>query len=234
MNPFPPELTDYVGSKGGSGQYQAILSRFAKAETYLVPFIGSGQIYRRLPEDSWVFSSDIDENVVRAWNNGKLTDEPVELSHWFTFLENHKEWWVGFNSVSVYCDPPYHFDTRTHKGGYYAHEWNHGHHERFLLYIKNYPAQVMISHPINELYSSILQQWHCHEYTYQCRRGTRNDAIWTNYDPATVELATYEHIGSDYTDRQRIKRKRSNIVRKLNELPFHERMAVLEQLNQEH
>ncbi|HKJ76126.1 MAG TPA: DNA adenine methylase, partial [Gammaproteobacteria bacterium] len=61
------------------------------------------------------------------------------------------------------------------------------------------------------------------------RGGPRTEALWLSF-PAPLELHDYRFLGRDFTDRQRIKRKRARWRRRLQDMEPQERYAILAEL----
>lgn len=52
-----------------------------------------------------------------------------------------------------------------------------------------------------------------------------------NYDITQMKLASTKYVGKDFTDRQRINRKKNRLVAKIEALPLHEQQAIVEAVN---
>ena len=57
------------------------------------------------------------------------------------------------------------------------------------------------------------------------RGGPRTEKLWFNFEPNAAHWASY--AGTDFTDRQRIKRKAAGWAEKYRALPPGERLAIL-------
>lgn len=224
-------LKDYPGSKGGAGVYQRILNKIPDAPVMLFPFLGSGQIFRRLDHSrSRIFINDYDPKVFAAWDeSGIISPDRVGLSclHFYDFLVMNER-----NSTFVYCDPTYMMDTRS-GGVLYRCEMSKKDHVRLLEWAQKTDSRVIISHPVNKLYSTMLSDWSIEEFDYMTRGGLRQDAIWYNYDPNAFPLNTYEFLGENFTKRQTMKRQAQNIIKKLSKLDLHTRDRVMRQVIEE-
>lgn len=102
-----------------------------------------------------------------------------------------------------YCDPPYVHSTRNlNKTRRYVKEYRFEmtdmEHEMFLAVAKHIKGKVLISGYDNELYNTILKDWHRHEIdTYSglaaalpnADEGRRTEVIWTNFPiPKQMQL----------------------------------------------
>jgi hypothetical protein len=84
----------------------------------------------------------------------------------------------------------------------------------------------MISSYPNSVYERSLKGWRKIEFQSTTRRGMATEAIYMNY-PEPEILQDYSYIGKDFIDRQRIKRKCTRFIKKLESLPIHERQFIL-------
>lgn len=71
--------------------------------------------------------------------------------------------------------------------------------------------------------------WRRVDYQAMTRRGVVVESLWMNY-AAPARIADPAYAGSDFRDRQRIKRKAERWVSRFSALPDLERQAILEQL----
>lgn len=125
----------------------------------------------------------------------------------------------------VYCDPPYLTETR--RGGrLYRHEMSDAQHARLLEVIRALPCRVMISGYWSELYGRALGGWQFSSFRAMTRRGLATECIWWNF-PAPVELHDYQHLGANFRERERIKRKKNRWTARLAKMPLLERQALL-------
>ena len=149
-----------------------------------------------------------------------------------TWLRAHP--WTG--NELVYLDPPYLMHTRTDPRRRYAYEpaLDHGDdlawHVDLLALALGLPCMVMISGYWSGLYADMLGSWATVSYPVRDRAGKwRDEFVWMNY-PAPVALHDYDHLGDDYRERERIKRKRLRWRKKLAGMDLLERRAILAEL----
>lgn len=127
----------------------------------------------------------------------------------------------------VYADPPYVMSSRRQQRALYAYEYTDTDHVALLTCLKRLPCKVMISGYWSELYAGILAGWHTATFSCQTRGGTpATEWVWMNYPPP-LELHDYAHLGDDYRERERIKRKKTRWVNKLRGMDELERRAIL-------
>jgi hypothetical protein len=72
-----------------------------------------------------------------------------------------------------------------------------------------------------------LPGWNKEKKKVRYHNNTVNECIYYNYTKPSV-LQTYEYLGNDCWDRQRIKRKIKRLFNKLMDLPEIERNAILQ------
>jgi DNA adenine methylase len=95
----------------------------------------------------------------------------------------------------------------------------------------------MVSHwrdPMFDEYLCAIGKFHHIPFRTMSRRGPIDNGIYINYDPTYqyFELADKSYAGSNFTDRQRIKRKVERNVKKILTMPPLERSVLLERLSQ--
>ncbi|MEM7133676.1 MAG: DNA adenine methylase [Chloroflexota bacterium] len=132
-------------------------------------------------------------------------------------------------STFIYADPPYVMRSRASQRDYYRYEYTDDDHIALLELLKSLPCQIMISGYWSQLYEDLLQGWNVSTFTAQTRGGRATEWLWTNY-PEPVELHDYRYLGSDFRERERIKRKASRWVKRFKSLPLLERQCIVSQL----
>jgi site-specific DNA-adenine methylase len=152
----------------------------------------------------------------------------IEFSDYKDLLEEN----VFIQEDFIFSDPPYMFSTRSSGKKYYKYEFTTKNHIEFLNYMISLPCKIMITHPECDLYNEYLKGWSKEELNYMTRNGWFKDTVWTNYNTADIELLNYDCLGTDFTDRQRIKRQRNNIVNKFKNLDNHVRLAIVKELKE--
>lgn len=248
------DIKNYPGSKAVSGFKQQFFNILPKAEFYIDAMCGSGyvgqQIKNHIP-DTWkakthrVWFNDLSSDVVE-----QLRYQAIDsLSSIQLYNKNYSEIFDFYNmcnsdahSAVFYFDPPYHFDARKGKRKIYQHEWTNLQHLDFLKWIVEKSSQerrakifYMISHYPHHDYDFLVDKhgWQKIEFEVMTRNGAATEAIYFNFDPLNTELLTYEYIGKNHTDRQRIKRYQKNFLGKINRLPNQEKKAMLQLIKEE-
>lgn len=105
-------------------------------------------------------------------------------------------------------------------------------HKDMINMLRALHCHVMISGYPSKLYDRLLSGWRTVTFTAQTRNGPATEKLWMNY-PEPKELHDYSYYGSDFTDRQRIKRKAQRWVKRFKELPPQERNTILETMRAE-
>ncbi len=126
----------------------------------------------------------------------------------------------------VYCDPPYMHETRGRKDRY-KFEMTDLQHRQFLRVALEVPAMVIISGYWTSLYAEMLAAWNHSTFQTTNRAGQLTEEhLWFNY-PRPVELHDYQYLGSNFRERERIKRKKARWTAKLAKMPLLERQAIM-------
>ena len=134
---------------------------------------------------------------------------------------------VPANAV-VYCDPPYLMSARRSSRRYYRHELaSEAEHGQFLEWAQRLPCRVLISGYASALYTAMLPDWRVVQFSAQTRGGsTAVETVWCNF-PEPAELHDTRHVGDGFRERERIRRKVSRWVSRLERLPLAERAVIL-------
>jgi len=137
----------------------------------------------------------------------------------------------------IYCDPPYPLSSRS-SGKIYDHELSDSDHIQLLSSLKTKDCMIMISSYPNSLYNSSLKKWNHIDFNSVVRSGDVRRAsdhgpgvrcverCWFNFDFPSI-LHDYSFIGSDFRERERIKRFIFRHISQLNNMPALERNALL-------
>lgn len=209
----------YFGGKGGAGVFQTLINLMPPHRVYIEAFLGSGRIMRmKLPADRNI-GIDLDGAAIssaRPW----IPSAELKMVDAISWLEKFR--WQG--GELVYCDPPYLLETRASGQARYRFELTH--HERLLRVIKALPCYVMISGYWSELYAQELANWRVVKFQAKTRGGMATECVWLNF-PEPLELHDYRFLGSNFRQRQNIKKKKKRWANKLMRMPALERYAVL-------
>ena len=223
---------NYFGSKNGSGVYQQIINQIRPHDVYIELCAGSGAIAQfKKPAPSKTFINDISDKVVQAWKSSTidipncevLQMDAAELLQIFCFDQRLK--------YVVYIDPPYPMDSRRSSRDVYDHEMTDQQHIELLKAVLSLAGNTNIDFVIstysNPIYSEMLKGWNLHTFQAQTRKGLATEYLYMNYFDHSGLLHQYDYLGTDFIDRQRIKRKIEREVSKLINLPAPERQAII-------
>lgn len=225
----------YPGGKNGMGVYQRIINHMPPHQTYIEGFCGSGAILRqKKPADRNIAidkSQDALDLCASLHNDARYVDfvraDTLDILYTLANIGN-VDAFIDDPKVLIYLDPPYLPETR--KGGdLYTFEMTIEDHKELLQTISDRPSMIMISGYRSALYDEFLSHWHCIDYRTMTRRGMVDEALWINFAPP-IALHDYGHLGSDFRQRERIKRKKVRWRNKLNNMDRLERLAIMDAL----
>lgn len=233
--PDPIDGISYLGSKGASGAYQAIIASMPPHDTYIEPFLGSGVVMRNKPRAEYSIGIDVNAAAVsyvamryRAPSNS-FELSTIDAFDYLTRLD-----FENLGRVFIYCDPPYLWSTRT-SNKRYRHELTDQDHLRLLELLKTLAsrsAAIAISGYPSCCYDEHLADWRSIEFQVMTRGGPRTEKLWMSYPDSAVHWCSY--AGSNFTDRQRVKRKASRWASNYASMPAAERLAVLSAILSHH
>ena len=223
------------GGKNGEGVWHAIINQMPPHKVYIEACLGSGAIIRRKRPAQYNYGIEKDP-ITFAAAKPSLTARPgagLFLRHGDCFdLVPHLILSVYRDHPAheklIYFDPPYLKETRSQQRDLYRCEWGIDDHVRLLKLVTQLPAMVMLSGYYSKMYEHYLPPpvWRSVQFQATTRAGQRTEWLWCNF-PEPVELHDYSCLGTDRTERQRIKRKKERWKAKLEKMPMLERHAVL-------
>lgn len=218
----------YPGGKGGSGVYQTIINLIPPHRVYIEPFVGGGNIFERKSPAASSILIDRDPCIEELWKQrcGTRADLTVLNGDAVPFLKNYQ--WQG--DEFIYLDPPYVLSTRTKKSIYKFEMSDEDHRELIsvLTTMSDRGIKFILSGYRNAIYDDAarLNGWRTIDFQAMTRRGLRTETVWFNYD-IPARLASYDYVGRDFRERERIKRKVNRWIERLKQLPAIERAALL-------
>jgi DNA adenine methylase len=219
-------MDTYPGGKNNSGAFQTIINQIPPHECYIEPFLGSGAIMRRIRPAHRTIAIDADASCIAT---AGLRNVPVIHGDAISLLRSViAESGVPAGKIFIYADPPYLFSTRSSKRPIYTHEFGDtGQHEKLLALLKSLDCMVMLSGYWSELYVKELADWRTVTYNSITRSGrVAKEYLWMNY-PEPVALHDYSFLGSNFRERERIKRKTNRWQARLEGMPILEKRALL-------
>jgi DNA adenine methylase len=218
----------YPGGKNAAGTFQKIIDLFPTHYSYAEPFVGSGAIFRRKRSARYSELIDLDPDVVDFWRSQCAPGVSIIRGDGIRWLAKHgpfdRDW-------LIYVDPPYPLKTRTKKKLYGRFEMTDEQHKELLKVLCTLNANVVISSYASPLYLRYLSMWWHTSFRVVTRGGTmRDEHVWCNFTPGKTNELTRPYAGTDYRDRERIKRKVKRHVAQFEKMPAHERQALLNAL----
>ncbi len=210
----------YLGSKAASGAYQAIIAQMPPHDTYIETHLGTGAVMRHKPASAASYGIDLNSDVLEAFQ----CDYPVSLRQADAVEVLEAFDFGGAGRTLIYADPPYLHETRTSQKRY-KHEYSRDDHIRLLRCLKTLPASVILSGYPSALYDELLPDWRTMEFQVMTRGGVRTEKLWMSFPADASHWASF--AGSNFTDRQRIKRKAGRWANNYRNLPPSERLAIL-------
>jgi len=217
----------FVGSKGGEGIAQWIISAMPHHSVYVECCLGKGKVMlTKLPAAENI-GIEASSKVISNYWAGPIDN--FELIHGNALDELAKMDLP--QDALVYADPPYLMETRSCKRRYYDNELlTIPDHQRLLSVLQELPCYVMLSGYWSELYAQTLPTWRTSwKWTVNRRGKLVKEWLWMNFPEPTFFHDT-RFTGSDFTDRQRIKRKADRWRKKFVSMGPSERMAVMDAL----
>jgi len=113
---------------------------------------------------------------------------------------------------------------------YYGHgfgaEWLHGELLAVLSRLSTQNVRVLISGYRSRLYDEMLGHWRRVDYRTATRCGAVTESLWCNFD-APAQLHDYRFLGTNFRQRERLKRKKARWLAKLRRMTPVEAAAVL-------
>jgi len=226
----PPSLKRYRGNKGFEQCYIPIINEIPPHTIFAETCVGSGGVYRHKKPAEFNFLNDIDQAVMDAWENEKIPGLQLYNQDIVTFIKNlDKTYYGGTNKIFLYIDPPYLLDSRPNSPNLYKHEMDEDGHVKYLQAIANSLNTVMISHYPHPIYDKYLEGWRTRDFQVSYNGNVKTERLYMNYTQPTA-LHQYDFLGTDWIDRQRIRRKIKRRINTLSALPILERSAIMEGL----
>lgn len=220
----------YPGGK--NNVYQKIINLIPPHRVYIETHAGSAAIARYKRPACQTVLIDLDPEVIKTLSAGIVKGS--DAVHWSIVKSDAVTWlhcyeWRG--DEFVYADPPYMMSSRRQHRPIYRYEYTDRQHRDLLDCLKSLPCKVMISGYQSQMYAAALKDWQVVTFEAITRGGKMaTEYLWMNYPEPTV-LHDYSYLGEDFRERERIKRKITRWVDRLNSLPEVEKNAILAALN---
>lgn len=222
----------FVGSKGGAGVWQKIISQMPPHDLYVEAFAGTGQVllHKRPARASIAIDSDPAACAVLKRSllarNGEAAGVNVVCGDAISWLEKA---WLKLTSERSFiwtrltCSRHAPFLAGGHEFG---DEWLHGELLAVLSRLSTKGVRLLISGYRSELYDRTLSAWRRVDYRTATRGGGVTESLWCNFD-APAQLHDYRWLGSDFRERERLKRKKLRWLAKLRAMTPVEAAAII-------
>ncbi len=202
-----------------------IINLIPKCSIFIETMAENGSIFNKikLPETTIVnHTNQLSTNKQNYDKNQNIINENLpyyKLFHKYAPLLKKKNAFAFFNPPQLSEITP---TTPTKQN-----PWQKKEHSQFLTLVKTLKCKCMICQNPNPLYDKALKKWN----TFNIENYAQNKILrlYINY-PKPLILQDHNHLGSDYKDCQRIKRKANNFLNKLASFSEPEKTAVLSEI----
>jgi DNA adenine methylase len=213
----------YDGGKGAMGVAQWIINQIPPHRCYIEPFLGGGAVLRLKAPAGSSIAIERDTRALDLWRGFNLPDLRIINCDAIAWLAKFRPRGDEF----IYCDPPYLFSTRTSQVPIYRCELTDADHVRLLAILKRLRCSIAISGYRSELYARELASWRLSRFLTTKRNHERaEESLWMNY-PEPIALHDYRYLGSNFRERERIKRKKNRWACRLAKMPILERRLLV-------
>jgi hypothetical protein len=217
----------YPGGKNHGSSYPRIINQIPPHHTYIEPFAGSAAIHRMMRPSQRSILIDLCPGAL-----GKLAEcarAGTELLHAdaLAWLERDPLCLPAPKVPTVlYCDPPYVASACASRLRY-EHVLSDDQHARLLRRLKQLRCYVLISGFWSDLYADLLAGWRVVSWPQMTRGATwSQEFLWCNF-PEPTELHDYRFLGTNFRERQDVKRQQQRWRRKLAAMSTLKRMALM-------
>lgn len=208
----------YPGGKGRT--FRQIINMIPPHRVYVETHLGGGAVLRHKRPAELSIGVDLDRAVVETWRGRASPRLKVYRRDAVSFLNA-----FDFDGDEfVFCDPPYHPSTRR-RARVYRHDYSEADHEMLLDTLVRLPCMVLVVGYPCDLYEKRLESWRSSALLGASHAGRRHERAWMNYELSS--LHDYRYLGVDYSERQRIRRKRDRLLARLERMPILERNALV-------
>ena len=218
----------YPGGKAGAGVYQTIINLMPPHDLYIEAFVGGGAVLLKKRPAPASIVIDADADVAARWRKiagrGRLAGVRVIHGDARSILADLVD--EGPGRTLVYCDPPYVRSARRDSArAIYRREFTDRDHVELIEQLAALKAMVMLSGYRCALYDQHLKGWRRKDFAAMTRGGPAIESLWLNFAPPRA-LHDYGHLGANFRERERIKRKKARWCARLAAMPELERAAI--------
>jgi site-specific DNA-adenine methylase len=200
--------------------FQKLINLIPPHRVYIETHLGGGAVLRNKKPAQRTIGIDRDPSVIRS-----IAQEFPDFRFILGRAEEFLESFPFKGDEFVYVDPPYWPSARRSSRGPYRFDYQESDHLALLRLLRSLPCRVLISGYANTVYNRELSEWHCRSFTGTSHVGRREETVWLNYRPTI--LHDVEFIGSDFRERQTIKRKRLRWIERFKDESVSVQQAVL-------
>jgi len=218
----------YDGGKGGAGVAQWIINQIPPHRTYIEAFAGGATVARTIRPAPSTILIEVDQTQATRLRTDLVGHTVITGDAISTLTQLRKHRQIDA-STFLYCDPPYLMATRSTQRAIYRHEFGEiEQHRQLLTSLRKLPCMVAISGYWSALYELELAGWRASQFWTNDRAGNRKEEwLWMNY-PEPIELHDYRYLGSNFRERERIKRKKQRWTARLARMDALERLCLME------
>lgn len=194
-----------IGGKNGAGVYQYIINAIPKHDRFIELFAGSGAIARHMKGCDSTILVDRDLSMLEAVSVPAASKICCDALYFLDCLNSY-----AGQETFIYVDPPYLMSVRACRRRYYRYDAGDPEFHKSLLARLNVSrANIMLSGYWSTEYVTWLRSgWRVLVYPAVKRSGdVVEEVLWLNY-PEGLPVHDISYTGLNFTDRQRIKRKR--------------------------
>ncbi|MDD5299418.1 MAG: DNA adenine methylase [Gallionella sp.] len=209
----------YSGGKGKC--FQHLINMMPPHGTYIESHLGGGAVLRRKIPARHSIGIDKDSKVILEWENRYPGLCELVQADATDYLHHYK---YSGNEL-IYADPPYVKSTRR-RARVYSCDYTDSDHEQLLNVLKQSPCMVMLSGYDNEIYNDILVDWRKETFFAKTHVDVRQECVWLNFKPST-RLHDVSHLGTNFRERQTIKRRQNRLRERIQRLAPIERSELM-------
>ena len=198
----------YTGGKGRA--YQHLINLMPPHRVYVETHLGGGAIMRHKRPAAINIGIDIDPDVISHWARRAtpgidlIRGDAVGRLGSFPFKGDEL----------VYSDPPYVPETRRRRRCY-RFDYTLDDHVALLDMLSSLACRAMISGYRCRLYDERLVRWRRVDLIAVTQAGPQPESVWLNFEP-TASLHDYNFIGNSFRERERIRRRRTNLGKRFS------------------
>lgn len=213
----------YPGGKGKC--FQQLINLMPPHSTYIESHLGGGAVLRNKAPANRSVGIDIDPRVISLWNSRYPGVCELVQDDAHDYLRKVK---IDGNEL-IYADPPYIPSTRR-SAKVYAYDYLFDDHKRLLNLLTSIPCMVMVSGYDSDLYNDMLVGWRKICFKAKTHTDVRTEHVWMNFGPPKA-LHDFSHCGSNFRERQTIKRRQQRLQHRISQMDPIERNELVNWLN---